>query len=125
MDDRHTCYIIKSVNSTHVYIGYTVNFSRRIRQHNREIKGGAKRTSKYYPYEPVCIIEGFPNAYTAHSFEWHLQHLGHPRKRVRPNLTSVMRNLERVINYNTWPTLRLNWHTNLKITHEHIENEYL
>jgi predicted GIY-YIG superfamily endonuclease len=37
------CYIIASGNRT--YNGYTNNLTRRLRQHNREIKGGARATS--------------------------------------------------------------------------------
>lgn len=37
------CYIIASGNRT--YNGYTNNLARRLRQHNREIKGGARATS--------------------------------------------------------------------------------
>ena len=37
-------YIIKSDNKS--YVGMTNNFDRRIRQHNKEIKGGARYTSK-------------------------------------------------------------------------------
>lgn len=125
---QHMCYIIKSIDTPHVYIGYTVDFNRRLRQHNRKIKGGAKHTSKYYPYKPVCVIMGFPDQYTAHSFEWHLQHVPNiptqspkttkssyskksttyrrptrvrrqrPFKRVIPRLKNVLDNLERVIN---------------------------
>ena len=36
------CYIISSGNRT--YNGYTNNLTRRLRQHNREIKGGARAT---------------------------------------------------------------------------------
>ena len=36
------CYIIASGNRT--YNGYTNNLTRRLRQHNREIKGGARAT---------------------------------------------------------------------------------
>lgn len=37
-------YFIKSTNGS-TYIGATVNLDKRIRQHNKEIKGGATATS--------------------------------------------------------------------------------
>jgi len=40
----HFCYIIASGDRT--YVGYTTNLIRRLRQHNSEIKGGAKRTTQ-------------------------------------------------------------------------------
>ena len=43
-------YIIKGTNDnnkTKFYIGFTNNLYRRIKQHNREIKGGAKATYGY------------------------------------------------------------------------------
>lgn len=39
----HYCYMIASGSKT--YVGYTTNLTRRIRQHNSEIKGGARRTT--------------------------------------------------------------------------------
>jgi GIY-YIG catalytic domain len=40
---KYYCYIIKQTNVVNslTYIGYTVNYKRRIRQHNCIIKGGA------------------------------------------------------------------------------------
>src|SRR5665647_220105 len=83
---NHTCYIIKSIESPYVYIGYTVDFERRLRQHNREIQGGAKHTARHYPFKPICVISGFPDnddGYMARSFEWHLQHTLTRSKRGR------------------------------------------
>jgi len=65
-------YLIKSDNKS--YVGMTNNFFRRIRQHNKEIKGGAKYTSKYNNWYPVCIIDGFKDKKSACQCEWRLKH---------------------------------------------------
>jgi len=82
LSGEHHCYILRSKLKKHRnkhYIGYTNNPSRRIRQHNGEIKNGAKRTHKYRPWEMVCIISGFVNWTEALQFEWALQN---PHKSV-------------------------------------------
>ena len=44
----------------HSYIGFTTNPQRRIRQHNKEIKGGAKATTnKDSEWEFALLINGF------------------------------------------------------------------
>ncbi|KAJ5073846.1 structure-specific endonuclease subunit slx1 [Anaeramoeba ignava] len=67
------CYLLTSLNEKykdHAYIGFTRNPLRRIRQHNGEIKGGAKKTSLKRPWELVCVIFGFPSSCLALRFEW-------------------------------------------------------
>mmetsp|Transcript_17257 Transcript_17257/g.25003 ORF Transcript_17257/g.25003 Transcript_17257/m.25003 type:complete len:239 (-) Transcript_17257:475-1191(-) len=58
----HYCYFLRSKNLT--YNGYTVDLKRRLRQHNREISGGAKYTGRK---NVVC-----PWSYMAifHSPQW-------------------------------------------------------
>ena len=65
-------YILKSDNLS--YVGMTNDFFRRWRQHNHEIKGGAKYTKKKNYWYPICIIDGFPDKKSACQCEWRLKH---------------------------------------------------
>ena len=69
--DNYICYILKCDNWT--YNGCTNNFERRIRQHNGEIKGGAKCTSRRGPWSPYCIITGFQDNVEALQTEWRIK----------------------------------------------------
>ncbi len=66
-------YFIEST-SGHTYIGSTIDLNHRLRQHNREITGGAKRTSiqvaKGEKWSRICHVEGFPTWISALQFEW-------------------------------------------------------
>jgi predicted GIY-YIG superfamily endonuclease len=56
------------------YIGATVDVERRLRQHNREIKGGAKAT-RNHTWSRLCYVSGFPNWTSALAFEWRWKNL--------------------------------------------------
>ena len=66
-------YFIESTSGS-TYIGATVNLDKRIRQHNKEIKGGAKATSikveQGEVWKYICYVENFPNYNEALKFEW-------------------------------------------------------
>ena len=69
--------LVSSDNST--YVGATVDLTRRLRQHNKEIKGGAHATgikvSKGESWTRACHVAGFPNWQAALQFEWRWKQL--------------------------------------------------
>jgi structure-specific endonuclease subunit SLX1 len=66
-------YLLESTNKA-TYVGATINLEKRLRQHNKEIKGGAFATSakvnKGEIWTRICHIEGFPDWQAALQFEW-------------------------------------------------------
>ena len=69
--------LVSDSNST--YVGATVDLDHRLRQHNKEIKGGAHATSikvsQGETWKRVCHIEGFPDWSSALQFEWRWKQL--------------------------------------------------
>ena len=67
-------YLLRNDNKS--YIGYTNDFKRRLRQHNGEIKGGAKYTKMYgkSQWKYLVLIEGYPNMENALQCEWRIKH---------------------------------------------------
>ena len=71
-------YLLESTNKS-TYVGATVDLDHRLRQHNKEIKGGAVATSakvnKGETWTRVCHVEGFPTWNAALQFEWRWKQL--------------------------------------------------
>ena len=80
---EHFCYIIYSKSTGRTYNGYTNHLSRRIRQHNQEIKGGARATKRASDWEYACWIT-CPDwdRVDALKFEWQVKYPA--RQRPRP-----------------------------------------
>jgi predicted GIY-YIG superfamily endonuclease len=129
----HLCYVLKSDVADKIYIGYTIDFPRRLRQHNGEITGGAKYTKKWRPWKPVCIINGFYESSAALRFEYRLQHSG--RKSSNEDImTFTLKKLNNIIysgdgsiaknNKIPWPPLTITWFIeNYKIDHPLVINK--
>jgi predicted GIY-YIG superfamily endonuclease len=52
------------------YIGYTTNLQRRLRQHRKELVGGAKYTARFRDARYMAYISGFPTKRSAMRYEW-------------------------------------------------------
>lgn len=87
----HSCYILYNERDL-TYVGYTVNFTKRIRQHNKEIKGGARYTSSRGPWKYLVNIESehFDN-HKALSAEWALKYPTNKRPAPRRFRTPIGR----------------------------------
>lgn len=85
--------LLSSDNAT--YVGATVDLNRRLRQHNKEIKGGAHATgakvSKGETWKRVAYVEGFPDWQSALQFEWRWKQLS--RKLVNSGLSPIERRM--------------------------------
>ncbi len=77
------CYIITNEHDR-TYNGYTVNLNRRLRQHNGEIKGGAKATRGRGPWSFLAVITSdcWDCVSTAMQHEWSIKYP--TRRRPRP-----------------------------------------
>ena len=66
-------YLLVSTDGS-TYIGATVDLDHRLRQHNKEIKGGAVATSRKVSlgqsWTRICHVRNFPDWKSALQFEW-------------------------------------------------------
>ena len=88
-------YLLVSNNNT--YVGATVDVNRRLRQHNGEIKGGAKATkrivNKGRQWSRVCYVSGFPTWKCALQFEWKWKNIARKLPKF-PKTNSLQKKLE-------------------------------
>ena len=97
MDDWQF-YIIQNKYAT--YAGVSPDPVRRLRQHNGEIKGGAKYTTSKGPgWEHVCLISGFQDKIQAMQFEWAVKHV---QPRNAGGIINRLKKLCVVLNKNKW-----------------------
>ncbi|CAH1448842.1 unnamed protein product [Lactuca virosa] len=77
-------YLILSTNPPiKTYVGVTTNFSRRLKQHNGELKGGAKASQAGRPWICACLIRGFDSKSEACKFEFRWKNISRKMGRKR------------------------------------------
>lgn len=110
-------YLLHSTDNS-TYVGATVDLDRRLRQHNKIIKGGAHATSMKVNagqmWERACYVEGFPDWQAALQFEWRWKQISRklsnklfPLKRrmiALKELLSLDSSTSKAIPYSQWNT---------------------
>lgn len=82
-------YLLVSTSGA-TYVGATMDLDHRLRQHNKEIKGGAVATSvkvaRGETWRRHCYVNGFPTWQAALQFEWRWKqiHRKMPKRGVTP-----------------------------------------
>ena len=91
--------LLSSDNAT--YVGATIDLERRLRQHNKEIKGGAFATgakvNKGETWIRACHVEGFPDWQAALQFEWRWKHLSRQLSNKLKPIERRMKALEQLL----------------------------
>lgn len=81
-------YLLTTSTFKNTYVGATVDLNRRLRQHNKEIKGGALATgikvSQGETWSRVIYISGFPDWKAALQFEWKWKFLSRKYSKIEP-----------------------------------------
>jgi structure-specific endonuclease subunit SLX1 len=110
-------YLLECTDKS-TYVGATVNLDHRLRQHNKEISGGAHATSikvlEGHAWERVCHVTGFPDWKTALQFEWAFKYYSRKYpKRMFPlerrmrglyDLMHLEQSTSKSIPYSTYPS---------------------
>lgn len=109
-------YLLVSTNGN-TYVGATVDLERRLRQHNKEIKGGAHATgikvSQGENWNRAAHVSGFPDWQATLQFEWRWKHLSRKlplkmnplerRIQALKELLALERPTSKAIAYSEWP----------------------
>lgn len=131
------CYLLYT-NEGQTYVGATVDPERRLRQHNKEISGGARatgiRVAQGQTWERACYITGIPEWRSALQIEWRWKQLGrtqfkHIKNPIERRLYSLKKLLslekptEKSVPYDAYPSgpPTIIWDSDeLKIKYEQI-----
>jgi structure-specific endonuclease subunit SLX1 len=113
-------YLLESSCKRATYVGATVNLERRLRQHNKEISGGAHATgvkvARGQTWRRACHVTGFPTWQAALQFEWRFKQLTRRepsiatqtplerRKSALQKLLNLTQSTSKAIPYAAWPS---------------------
>ena len=116
MSESYVYLLVSTSGAT--YVGATIDLDRRLRQHNKEIKGGAHATGikvgQGETWTRAAHISGFPDWQSALQFEWRFKQLSRKlpikmqplerRLRALKQLIELPQSTSKAIPYKDWPS---------------------
>ena len=104
------CYLLQC-SDKNTYIGATVDVNRRLRQHNSEIKGGARRTTAksaagLLKWQRMVYVSGFLSSIEALQFEWRWKFIS-SRSKKSSALERRFDALPDTLNFKNYGTLKV------------------
>jgi structure-specific endonuclease subunit SLX1 len=117
MEKPSFVYLLESTDGA-TYVGATMDVERRLRQHNKEIKGGAhatgSRVAKGETWSRICYVSQFPDWTAALQFEWRWKQLSRKLSvKMQPverrlialkQLLGLERATSKAVAFSEWPT---------------------
>ena len=120
-DKKYYVYILESSDHAATYVGATVDLNHRLRQHNKELVGGAHATSikvaKGFTWNRICYVQGFPDWSAALQFEWRLKQISRILFKTNRTDTPLQRRIQalhkllslekpttKALPYSSWPS---------------------
>ena len=101
-DKKYYVYILESSDKASTYVGATINLDHRLRQHNKDLAGGAHATSikvaQGHTWRRVCHVEGFPDWSAALQFEWRLKQLSRKLFQTKNKNNDANQNVNQNVN---------------------------
>ena len=91
------CYLLISETRKRTYIGASKDPWHRLRQHNGEIRGGARATQTGRPWSLHATVEGLPDWRAALRLEWKWKHDAIHKKRPTRGLQPRMQRIRELL----------------------------
>ena len=113
------CYILYTADLRQTYIGATVDPDRRLRQHNQELVGGARRT-KGNQWKRALYVGGFPDWEATLQFEWSWKRHGRGKYGLAGKIGALLNLLQSEKSTSTATPFRF-WNHNITI-HPHTDS---
>jgi structure-specific endonuclease subunit SLX1 len=108
--------LITCAEPIQTYVGATVDVNRRLRQHNAEISGGARRTTAIAinrgsgAWKRVCHCVGFVDKIECLKFEWYWKHFSRKQTEKDP-LARRLVGLQNLLAIERWHHIEVVWET--------------